>query len=69
MFKTAQESWQAKGGLGRRAIKNMMPRDRHVEILQSAGLVGQQASIWTVRVDSGKIQESSYKAGCRILAI
>ena len=36
-YKIAQGSRQAKGGLGRRANKNMMPQDLHEEILRSAG--------------------------------
>ena len=37
-YKIAQGSTQAKGGKGRKANKNMMPRELHKEILGGAGL-------------------------------
>ena len=37
-YKIAQGSREAKGGLGRRAHKNMMPQELHEELLQSAGI-------------------------------
>ena len=35
-FKIAQGSWQAAGGLGRKARKNMMPEALQRELLQAA---------------------------------
>ena len=51
VYKLAQGSWQAKGGPGRKANKNMMPRALHVEILRAAGMLGRQEVSWTGRVD------------------
>ena len=39
VFKIAQGSWQAVGGKGRKAYKNMIPRTLHLEILRAAGMV------------------------------
>ena len=35
-YKIAQASWQAKGGRGRKAHKNMMPEKLHRELLEAA---------------------------------
>ena len=35
-YKIAQGSWQAKGGKGRKAHKNMMPEMLHKELLEAA---------------------------------
>ena len=35
-YKIAQASWQAKGGKGRKAHKNMMPEKLHDELLEAA---------------------------------
>ena len=37
-FKIAQASWQAKGGKGRKAHKNMMPEKLHKELLEAASM-------------------------------
>ena len=36
-YKIAQGSWQAKGGRGRKANKNMLPQALHEELLKAAG--------------------------------
>ena len=35
-YNNAQASWQAKGGKGRKAHKNMMPEKLHDELLEAA---------------------------------
>ena len=35
-YKIVQASWQAKGGQGRKAHKNMMPEKLHRELLEAA---------------------------------
>ena len=50
-YKIAQASWQAKGGQGRKAHKNMMPEKLHRELLEAAIMHNASAAEWRAALE------------------